>query len=365
MSLLPAQRISALDGLRGWAALSVVSYHFYLELFGHMMPHWWLLALSGVFNGHLAVAIFFVLSGYVLTYRGWRANDKSPLARQIAKRHMRLSLPIICNGALVLWLMASGLTFTGPAAQLLHRSDWLASWLHFDPDLWSMLQFSMFTVFWFTSGANYNPFLWTMIIELWMSYLVLAVCLFERRIKFIYGVLAALLLMTTLIYVGLGCFIAGALLALLHRDGHLVFALRGAFAGTIVILCLVAAGALQIFHGPDVANLALAGTIVLVTILSPQLGSLLSMPLSQKLGALSFPLYLAQFPVLISATSWMIVSRGDAMTLFDGLVIGTISVGLTLAVAVVTLPIEYLAQWVSNQIGKLSGMGLSRSSTRA
>jgi peptidoglycan/LPS O-acetylase OafA/YrhL len=52
----PRDRYAALDGLRGFAALSVVFYHF-----GH-----WLSAASLAANSHLAVDLFFCLSGFVL-----------------------------------------------------------------------------------------------------------------------------------------------------------------------------------------------------------------------------------------------------------------------------------------------------------
>jgi peptidoglycan/LPS O-acetylase OafA/YrhL len=349
----PPLRVGALDGLRGWAALSVVGYHFYLELFGRLLPREAVFALCCVLNGQLAVAIFFVLSGYVLTVRGWRSADKTPILRQIAKRHARLAVPILANALLVGWLMARGLTFNGAAAAVIGRSDWLAPWLQFTPDLGSILQYAVVGAFWFSPPAEYNPFLWTMIIELWMSYLVLVVCLFHDRIGGGYGVLVVLLGLATLVHPDLGCFVAGALLALLHRDGRLSFRLRGWRAAAVVVPSLLAAGALQVFGGPVLQLIVIAPAMVWVAIASDGFARLMTAPVSRALSALSFPLYLAQFPVLVSASAALIVARGAGLGVADALLIGTVSIGLTFGLAVLTLPIEWLALWVGRQVERL------------
>lgn len=71
--------IAALDGLRGWASLLVFNFHF-------LFTYTWKVAVGWGFNrdnyglwqlpiihmavsGHIMVAIFFVISGYVLSYK--------------------------------------------------------------------------------------------------------------------------------------------------------------------------------------------------------------------------------------------------------------------------------------------------------
>src|SRR5262249_47363679 len=72
-------RISALDGLRGWAALSVIVYHLTWELFGALYPIYRNPWLSIFGNGAFAVAVFFAISGYVLTIGRWNRDDNPPL----------------------------------------------------------------------------------------------------------------------------------------------------------------------------------------------------------------------------------------------------------------------------------------------
>ena len=60
-----------LDGLRGLAAMYVVLFHLQLLLTVYVgipvMPHWLIHALELIRNGHTAVCVFIVLSGYVIT----------------------------------------------------------------------------------------------------------------------------------------------------------------------------------------------------------------------------------------------------------------------------------------------------------
>lgn len=355
MAVTVTTRSTALDGLRGWAALSVLGYHFYIELGRLLLPFPAMLPLSAIFNGPMAVAIFFVLSGYVLTVGGWGLADKTPVLRQMLKRYPRLVLPILANTLIVLALVLAGLNFAAPAARVLGRTDWLAPWLQFPVGLGDALHYALVRVFELAPDDQYNPFLWTMFIELWMAWLVLLVSLGENRLgrRATYGILAVLFVVGTLLSFGIGCFIAGALLALLRRDSRLSFQLDALPAIGILVACLTAAGTLRAFAGPQWPLALLAPVVLLVALRSPAIERLLQTPLSATLGRLSFPLYLMQFPVLISATSWMIVTAGSGLNLALVALIGSVSIALTFACATAFLPVEWLALRAGREVAKL------------
>jgi peptidoglycan/LPS O-acetylase OafA/YrhL len=70
---IPIQRLTYLDSIRGFAALSVVIYHtngwldFTKDPFFHSSVPTHL--LNVIFNGPSAVSLFFVLSGFVLSLK--------------------------------------------------------------------------------------------------------------------------------------------------------------------------------------------------------------------------------------------------------------------------------------------------------
>lgn len=343
----------ALDGLRGWAAFAVLGYHFYFDLTRAFVPEPVANLIAAIFNGPLAVAIFFVLSGYVLTFGAWGAVDKGPTIRQMLKRYPRLAIPILATTTLVLCLAAAGLTFGVPAGAIIGNAKF-GMWLQFPLNLPDALDYALRRVFTPELDRVYEPHLWTMRLELWMAWFLLAFCLLEARLSraFVYGILIVLAVAAVPLNCGISCFFAGALLALARRERRLGFRL-----GNGPALCLaIAAAAICVFFGqtiPDAAALIVAVAVVILVLLSPRADAALSSPLSQLLGRLSFPLYLMQFPILISITAWSIAALGPSYNAGYGVAIGTGSIALTFLAAAAFLPVETLTHRIGRFIDRL------------
>jgi hypothetical protein len=115
---------SWLDGLRGVAALFVVIHHYAYTFTATSMQGWrtgedgdhnWffqLPLLRVVHSGRFMVAIFFVISGYVLSYRSLKlAREGKPIelldsiASSVFRRWLRLHLPVIAS-TFIAFLMA-------------------------------------------------------------------------------------------------------------------------------------------------------------------------------------------------------------------------------------------------------------------
>lgn len=178
------------DMLRGYAALAVALYHFLLAYVppgsapaamddaGLVAERPFLLAIV---NGHFMVAIFFVLSSFVLTKA--LVSDQGPdrpharALTAMAKRLPRL-LPLTLIGSLLPFLLfAAGLLPTHEAAQVtgsdwLDRSGGIKYWPPWpDPSLPGAATDALRL---FLSGVSqYNSALWTMKYELFGSLLAL------------------------------------------------------------------------------------------------------------------------------------------------------------------------------------------------
>jgi peptidoglycan/LPS O-acetylase OafA/YrhL len=360
-------RIDMMDGLRGWAALSVAGFHFVWETFGARFPELRTPITAFFLNGPFAVAIFFVLSGYVLTVHDWLNPDKTRTVRQLCKRYTRLMLPVLAASAIVLLLMSLRLTPNAEAGRIVGRPDWLGGFLWFTPSFGGMLEFATAGVFLNERSLSYGPFLWTMTLELWGSVTVLLLCLAERwlwRPPLALAALAVLCLFTIPLLSG---FFFGALIAYAHRDGGLAFRREG--GRRALIGAAVAAGALLLasmaiwdsgpLAGHALARLVVYGVAAPVLVVavsgSAWTARLLSTPFSRWLGRISFPLYLMHFPVLVSVTSGAIIATDGAgvLNLPVALLIAFGSLGLSLVVATAFLPVETATAWVGRRIERL------------
>ena len=132
---LVSQRLVSLDALRGVAALVVLIQHSFLVLPAVYAPYsnphvtgigdlrWWTMytPFHGLWDGSVAVMIFFVLSGFVLTlpYLGDRPLD---LRSYFPARLVRLYLPVI-----VAVLFAAVLIEVMPTAEGWRVSPWVAN----------------------------------------------------------------------------------------------------------------------------------------------------------------------------------------------------------------------------------------------
>ncbi|KAL3443506.1 acyltransferase family-domain-containing protein [Aspergillus insuetus] len=202
--------IAALDGLRGWACLLVFNFHF-------LFTYTWKVAVGWGFNndnfylyqlpiihvlvsGHIMVAIFFVISGYVLSYkplklirsRSWEETFVT-LASSTFRRGLRLYVPSIVGIFLVLvavrvgvynysqTVLYEGHTIRGTNEQhppIMVKSlvkqlwDWYATIARLiDPFDWALYY------------NNYNPHLWTIPVEFRSSIVLFLTILATSRVK--------------------------------------------------------------------------------------------------------------------------------------------------------------------------------------
>lgn len=353
-------RLTALDGLRGWAALSVIIFHMHWEIFGIKFPVFRNPVSSLLGNGSLAVAIFFTLSGYVLTIGRWRNPDNGNLLLTLVRRYLRLEIPIMGAVLIVYFLMEFHLIYSVPAGPLVDRGDWLGQFADFEPNFLDALNFATLRAFGYSPVNNYGPFLWTMAVELLGSVAVLSISQRARSGRWPYVALVLFGALFVPVLPIAACVPAGALIALLQRDGLLFRSepseQQGRAATAIALLAWALAACLQ-FVFRNALPVSITGIVIFLCVLrSHRLQAFFDLPLSRWLGRVSFPLYLIQVAVIGSLTSWLIVwlASQDQLTAWSAWAVALAGTAACLLAAWAYSPVERFTLNVTQAIGRRS-----------
>lgn len=368
-------RVHALDGIRGWAALSVVCYHLFWETFGVISPGYRNPFTASFLDGQLAVSIFFVLSGAALSIPYFSKKGVRSVVELAIKRYPRLVIPIFFLAVIVTAILVLGLNYNVRAGALVLRPGWMGDWLTTPASLWRLLRFSLFDVFVRPDGKeSLDPLLWTMTLELAGSFIVFQLLILltgRRRGWFMVAglfVLSMLGMALTPVYGMVGCFLTGMILAKLHQSGFFeIFHAdkilrRGALAALILLLAVD--GVLQSYHLCLWRSPFVSTGLVFAIFASSDAYAFMEAPLSQFLGKISFPLFLVQFPVIVSFTSYLIILAAQHGGLHEASgAIAASSLAVAILAAVVFEPVEGLTKasckWVLGSAIKLgASLGL-------
>lgn len=362
----PSRKLVPLEGLRGIAAFVVVFYHLVLGFTAHgvgTVPqgHGALDLLAqfglGLLNGSAAVAVFFVLSGFILSLPF--AKDRRPLRVAVAllKRWPRLAgvTLIACLFAygLILW---SGHDYK--AAASISGAGWMASHgnspiAHRHLTWFGAAYEGLIAVF--TKGeVRFDSPLWTMRIELFGSLAIFLVApvLFAVRSWLVRASLIVLVVLsagTTFPQTHFTDFLAGTVLAMLFAEGRLpAISDRAALPLGFVVLYLFSFTYDQqlLIHAPlkailppgDSAHFVWdAGAVLSILLLlgNQALYRFFSGMWAVWLGLLSFPIYLLHGPIMLSVGASSLVSSAGFLGVHGGeLLAAAVTLSLTLACAV-------------------------------
>jgi len=311
-------RLMALEGLRGVAAVMVVIYH--LTLLFHSS-----LVLGGTnmvygmpwgsfLSGNFAVAIFFVLSGFVLTVGFFKSKDEGIIRKLALKRYIRLALP-----ATVSILVGCAVT----CFPILKQWAAMSGELQYQPNFFVALYDGLVGIFAGQSSWTYNHPTWTMFWEFLGSFIVFASCwLLGKSTKryWLYIFLVLVLFQTWL----LG-FAIGMILADLYVNRPKVF--TGHRLGLLALFLGIYLGGYpvgevsntlyRVFNLPGLPSqqiyLTIGGGLVLFAVLSmSSLQRLFSLRPLATLGKYTFSLYLIHLPILDTVCTGVFVALSGA-----------------------------------------------------
>ncbi len=348
-------RLHEIDGLRGWAALSVVVFHMFWETFGVLMPPIRNPVTGFFFDGGLALSIFFILSGEALSSAYFNGKGDLAVIKLGVKRYSRLTIPIIAMCVIVFILDRLHLVRCTEAGQIVQRTDWLGSWLTISPSIAHYIEYALFGVYGSVKSADaIDPFLWTMEYEMIGSFVVFGILMSFNYIKYAWMILisVAILLLVKKDISNISCFIFGISFAAMRASG--VFARlhsyrQSLFFSYIVIFALACADGVANWTDIGRDHVAIfAIPMVFFVFSNVQLCNFFSNKISRALGTLAFPIYLVQFPIIISFTSGAIIyiTKHGGLDYISIMGIGFSSIVLCLVSAYAFTPIESLTQFV-------------------
>lgn len=322
---MESARYRALDGLRGLAALLVVFYHMVISSVFKFLPI--------VTNGDIAVDVFFILSGFVISsaYAG-RIADSEAMKRFLILRffrvyplHFCVLMVFLAQEVFKLYLWHKGATlnngapFTGDQSPGLFVATLflVQAWGVFDRNFWNGPSWSIscealaYLVFALT--APLRPLRWRLapvgILTFAVCSYLYAATLHDGLAQAFYGPAAMLR--------GLSGFFVGALCYEAVSSGRLKvwFAVASDRAlslwqgGTVLAVLLL----LAVSHGPTIIA-ALVPLTVLVLLLHTDRGGVCTFlntwPL-QALGKISYSIYMVHFFILISTDAVLKRVIGD------------------------------------------------------
>lgn len=322
------KRFVALEGVRGLAAIVVVIHHFVLAFYPMLIggpgsvqhtrfdDNLFGMPISLLYAGTFAVAIFFVLSGFVLSVGFFQTKSETIIKKLALKRYLRLMLPALAVTMICLVLIKLGFAKYISEAATYTGSGWLAPSWRFDASFLDALYSGAIGIF-IQQNSFYDNVLWTMTVEFigsfivfgfvllfgvskhrWASYLILAAFTFNSWfLPFVTGMALADLYINGKLEIFkkklwvFGLVLAAGLLAWLPSSSTALYTrFSQQFTDVISINYMM-------------LYLTVAATLLIFAVLvGRRLSSWLEKPRISKLGKYTFSLYLIHIPVLYTVT---------------------------------------------------------------
>lgn len=325
-------RLKQLDGLRGLAALSVFFCHTVEMRFN---TPWSMPAspfLRILWNGDAAVALFFVLSGFVLTLPYVApANKKIDPAPFILRRITRLYPAYWFAILLSLFLRA----FVYSPHGLIGITTWLGIIWNTPVTPRLLVNYLLLVAPGFRH-MDLDPVIWSLASEMRISLIFPAILLLTqrtRRARIAALILAALVVCSLYGFLGdVLAFLLGSYLA--KYRAPIVAALgRSRWLRAALALCAYFAyGAMGLLPSLNsdltrAFTIAGAGLVLALFLASPSLRALGTAPPIEFLGDVSYSFYLTQVPVMVTVSSWLYPRTGSI------LLCAAVSLALSLALS--------------------------------
>lgn len=304
-------KLNAAESIRGLACVAVVLSHLSLSFYPYLhhfaskerMHGTWNYTLhhspfAFLYSGTAAVFVFFVLSGYILSYVVLKnPNRPKKIIEMALKRYPRLAIPAFLS-CVIVWL---AFLFTNVDSHLV--SGWLQAYAQEDIGFTQAIYEGSIGAFLFAQSAT-NWVLWTMQIEFLGSLFLFALLLIYHFKPPVF-VLASVVLLLPFLYfaeenffLGMLSFVIGCYIYLYAKQLPTVVGVG------MLVLGLYLAGAHNSSHAYhwlykilgwrtyEYGNFIAGILIVYSVLLTTKISDVLDRPILVALGKLSFSIYL-------------------------------------------------------------------------
>lgn len=311
------QKLNAAESIRGLASLVVVLSHLSLSFLPGLHRFdppsteiaWvnWIhhSPLGFLYSGTAAVYVFFVLSGYVLSYAIYKhqAQLNTQLKSMMIKRYPRLMIPVL-SSCLITWLIVNSFQVDAQYTQA-----WLAEYLGQTVTLSQALYQGSIGAFLFAQ-SSVNWVLWTMQIEFFGSFLLFFLIYISQKSHALFFIASIVLpLMSYMVWgegmlLGLSCFVIGLYI---YRYAKL---LSWPSAVLLMFIALYFAGVHQSsasyqwwvkllgHRAYEYGNFFAGALLVYSVVMNVELSKYLDKKMLVLLGRWSFSIYLLHLPLL-------------------------------------------------------------------